>query len=396
MEDPRRRAHRRRRDGRRARAGRVLPRVRVCAGARAVRAADRELPGGAARRPPTWRRRSRPAVSSSTAPPGSRTRGGRSCLAAAQAKLYTGLLSNRAANAALQIHGGYGFMHESRSRGSSATRRSSRSAKARTRPAHGDREATRPVGPQTGHDPGVLVAHAAWTAPPSVFIATGIAAALFAQGWLRLRGGAAAPTSPAVEPRRALRGRGRRRGVRRARLADRSDWRAVPALRPHAPARAHRRCRSRAADRPDCAARCSFFLLPARVLGPVAREPLTHRASSRSCCGRAVAFAPLGAEPRHLAHPAALRSPRCTHPLPARPRARLLDARRPARVDAPDRPRQPRTAHRRRPHRAGSRHVRRRPGAHRRARLLVPPALSVRTAAPTGSLRAPTSSSRAS
>jgi short/branched chain acyl-CoA dehydrogenase len=33
-------------------------------------------------------------------------------LEAAQAKLYTGLLSNRAVNAALQIHGGYGFMAE--------------------------------------------------------------------------------------------------------------------------------------------------------------------------------------------------------------------------------------------------------------------------------------------
>ena len=33
-------------------------------------------------------------------------------LEAAQAKLYTGLLSNRAVNAALQIHGGYGFMDE--------------------------------------------------------------------------------------------------------------------------------------------------------------------------------------------------------------------------------------------------------------------------------------------
>jgi alkylation response protein AidB-like acyl-CoA dehydrogenase len=31
---------------------------------------------------------------------------------AAMAKLYTGELSNRAANAALQIHGGYGFMDE--------------------------------------------------------------------------------------------------------------------------------------------------------------------------------------------------------------------------------------------------------------------------------------------
>ncbi len=33
-------------------------------------------------------------------------------LAAAQAKLYTGLLSNRAVNTSLQIHGGYGFMDE--------------------------------------------------------------------------------------------------------------------------------------------------------------------------------------------------------------------------------------------------------------------------------------------
>jgi alkylation response protein AidB-like acyl-CoA dehydrogenase len=33
-------------------------------------------------------------------------------LAAAQAKLYTGLLSNRVVNSALQIHGGYGFMNE--------------------------------------------------------------------------------------------------------------------------------------------------------------------------------------------------------------------------------------------------------------------------------------------
>ncbi len=33
-------------------------------------------------------------------------------LAAAQAKLFTGLLSNRAVNTALQIHGGYGFMEE--------------------------------------------------------------------------------------------------------------------------------------------------------------------------------------------------------------------------------------------------------------------------------------------
>ena len=34
-------------------------------------------------------------------------------LAAAEAKLFTGLLSNRAVNTSLQIHGGYGFMDES-------------------------------------------------------------------------------------------------------------------------------------------------------------------------------------------------------------------------------------------------------------------------------------------
>ena len=59
----------------------------------------------------TWRPRSRRDASSSIAPPGSRTREDFG-LAAAQAKLYTGILSNRAANAALQIHGGYGFMDE--------------------------------------------------------------------------------------------------------------------------------------------------------------------------------------------------------------------------------------------------------------------------------------------
>ena len=61
---------------------------------------------------PTWRRRSRRGGSSSTAPRGSRTRARPFALAAAQAKLYTGLVSNRVVNAALQIHGGYGFMEE--------------------------------------------------------------------------------------------------------------------------------------------------------------------------------------------------------------------------------------------------------------------------------------------
>ena len=59
--------------------------------------------------------------------------GGEFAREAAMAKLYTGELSHRVVNAALQIHGGYGYMEESRSRGCTATRRSSRSARARTR-----------------------------------------------------------------------------------------------------------------------------------------------------------------------------------------------------------------------------------------------------------------------
>ena len=53
-----------------------------------------------------------PAGCSRTRRPGSRTRAGRSRQEAAIAKLYTGEVSNRVVNAALQIHGGYGFMDE--------------------------------------------------------------------------------------------------------------------------------------------------------------------------------------------------------------------------------------------------------------------------------------------
>ena len=45
MDDPRRRAHLGRVDGRRALAGRIRPRVRLCPGAAAVRQADLEVPG---------------------------------------------------------------------------------------------------------------------------------------------------------------------------------------------------------------------------------------------------------------------------------------------------------------------------------------------------------------
>ena len=85
---------------------------RVRAGARTVRQADRVVPGdplqarrhgdrdrGRTRARPTRRR-------------GSRIRAVPFAREAAMAKLYTGELSNRVANAALQIHGGFGYMEE--------------------------------------------------------------------------------------------------------------------------------------------------------------------------------------------------------------------------------------------------------------------------------------------
>ena len=54
-------------------------------------------------------------------------------LTAAQAKLKTGRLAVRCDEEAVQIHGGYGYIEEYPSAGSTATRRSSRSARAPTR-----------------------------------------------------------------------------------------------------------------------------------------------------------------------------------------------------------------------------------------------------------------------
>ena len=68
--DPRRRPHLGRGDGRRPRAGRLRPRVRLRAGAAAVRQADRASSRRCGSSSPTWRPRSRRAASSSTAPRG--------------------------------------------------------------------------------------------------------------------------------------------------------------------------------------------------------------------------------------------------------------------------------------------------------------------------------------
>ena len=110
--DPRRRADLGRVDGRRARAGRVRPRAR-----RTRRSGtSSESRSRASRRSssssPTWRPRSRPDASSSTAPRGSRTRGSRSRSPRRRRSSTPGSSRTASSNAALQIHGGYGFMEE--------------------------------------------------------------------------------------------------------------------------------------------------------------------------------------------------------------------------------------------------------------------------------------------
>ena len=110
--DPRRRPHLRRGDGRRPRAGRVRPRVRVREGAAAVRQADLEVPGGAV---PARRHGDRDRGRPRARPPRGVAQGRRASRSRSRRRRRSstpGLLSNRAANAALQIHGGYGFMDE--------------------------------------------------------------------------------------------------------------------------------------------------------------------------------------------------------------------------------------------------------------------------------------------
>ena len=144
--DPRRRPDLRGGDGRRAGAGRIRPRRGVRAGARAVRQADRLVPGRSASASPTWRPRSRRARNLVYKAAWLKDQGRPFALEAAMAKLYTGELSHRVVNWALQIHGGYGFMDEfadlaplPRPEDPGDRRGHQRGA------ADGDREATRPV-----------------------------------------------------------------------------------------------------------------------------------------------------------------------------------------------------------------------------------------------------------
>ena len=110
--DPRRRPDQRRGARPRRGPGRVRDVASLRQRARAVRPPDRDVPGGRVQagrhgdrdrgRPAAWSTRRR----------GSRTQGRDFAQMAAMAKLYTGELSRRVCNEAVQIHGGYGFMDE--------------------------------------------------------------------------------------------------------------------------------------------------------------------------------------------------------------------------------------------------------------------------------------------
>ena len=112
LRDPRRRPDLGRRDGRRPRAGLLRPRVGVREGAQAVRQADRERSRRCSRSSSTWRPRSRRRALLVYRAAWEKDQGRDFARTAAMAKLYSGELSHRAANWALQIHGGYGFMDE--------------------------------------------------------------------------------------------------------------------------------------------------------------------------------------------------------------------------------------------------------------------------------------------
>ena len=293
-------------------------------------------------------------------------------LAAAQAKLYTGLLSNRAVELRLadprrlRLHGRVRHLAAlPRPEDPRDRRRHERGA------AHGHRAPPRALAPQTGTIPAVLLAHAVWTAPPAVFAAIGLACLLFGQGWLRLRrrgrpdlaswsrvalfgAGIFVVLMGLISPIDTI-GENHLLWVHMLQHVLIGD--AAIVLDGHGGARA-----------------------AARVHAPAA-HPRADRARSRRACGSLVSVAParrlraLGAEPRGVAHPEAVHR-RAAPSVRARPRARVLDARGAARLDAAHRSRLAQAAHDGRPHRARGCDVRGRPGAHRRARVLVPPALS--------------------
>jgi hypothetical protein len=229
-------------------------------------------------------------------------------LAAAQAKLYTGLLSNRVVNAALQIHGGYGFMEEfaiSRlyrdqkileiGEGTNEVQRMVIAQHLGCRAREARKLSGRPVTP-LGHVP--IVRHN--RACPV------IAAAVARFSSPRRSCGCVAAAAPIAQAGIASRCFAAGLGVSclRAPRAARPDRRRQAPRRAHGPARADRRPRP-GADGDGVRGPLLVFLLPA----PCSRRSRGARGSA-PCSGRCSAarrLLALGGEPRDLARAVPLR-----------------------------------------------------------------------------------------
>src|SRR3954454_16271104 len=250
----------------------------------------------------------------------------------------------------------------SRSRASSATRRSSRSARAPTRCSAWSSRSTsassaerRRSEAQSTCDSGACRRCRGASLPPG--------------------GRPAAPArsrrSRRVGPDRPLRRRAGGDALRPLRTARRARRREA-ALGTHGPARPDRRPRPGAHG--DRATRGSARLLSPRADPGAARAQSTRPRRARGAAPPACRLLALGREPRGLACPLSLR-PRARAPEPARLRARLLDVLRIPRLDATRGSGLAPEADRRRPRRAGCGDVRHGSDPHRRARLHVHAAL---------------------
>ena len=345
---------------------------------------------------PTWRRRSRPGGQLVYRAAWLKDAGQADfALAAAQAKLYTGLLSNRVVNAALQIHGGYGFMEEF------AISRLYRDQKI-LEIGEGTNEVQRMViaklpRPLEAARPACRSRTQPGAAPRRRSL---VAAALAAR--LLFAAGLAAPAPPRARRPRRLGSRSRSSPPASASslvalvspldtLADENHLLSVHM----APARADRRSRARADG--HRAPRAAARLLPARrACSRRSRATATSAQCSRTLLRPRVAFGLWAANLAIWHIPYALRPSRsrtsaCTTSSTSAGCSRgllvwtlLVD------------PGSHRRLTRRRPRRARGGDVRGRAGPHRRARLLASRRSIRSTTARTGSRRSPTSSSRAS
>ena len=287
-------------------------------------------------------------------------------LAAAQAKLFTGLLSNRVVERGppdprrLRVHGGVRDLAPlPRPEDPRDRRGHERGA------AHGDRDATS----GSRRLDGTLQ----WRRHRRAVIGVAaLAALLFAQAVVRLRRRGRADLA-GVGSRRALRRRARRRRSSPSSgrstgspttSCSRRTWRQHVLIGDLGPALMVTALRGP----------LLVFFLPAPILAPLARNARV-RAVLGTLLRPRVAFG-LWAANLAIWHVPYLYDAALAHPAAARLRARVLDVRRDPRLDAPRRSRLAPPAERRRPRRARGGDVRGRADPHGRARLHVHAALS--------------------